>query len=61
MSGLFAECLVGLSGAPVLKVENAPSGAEADAELVGVEGLGEVIVRAGFMPVDQVLRFGARG
>ena len=60
MGGLFAERFAGFQQF-LLEVEDAASGAQADAQFVGVEGLGEVIVGAGVHAFDQVLRFGAGG
>ena len=60
MGGLFAERLAGFEQF-FLEVEDAASGVQADAQLVGIEGLGEVIVGAGVHALDQILRFGAGG
>ncbi len=60
MRGLFAEGFAGLEQL-LLQFEDAAPGADADAQFMGVEGLGEVIVGAGVHAFDQVLGFGAGG
>ncbi len=51
-----------LSGQQIaVQVENTASGAEAHLELVGVEGLGDVVVGAGLQAFDEILPVAARG
>ncbi len=45
----------------LLQVENPAPGANAHAQFVGIEGLGQIIVGAGVHAFDQILGFGPRG
>ncbi|SPF46553.1 hypothetical protein SBA4_3550016 [Candidatus Sulfopaludibacter sp. SbA4] len=60
VGGLFAEGLAGHQQF-LLQIENAAAGPQAHAQLVGVEGLGQVVIGPGIHPFHDVLGLGAGG